>query len=57
MLGGRRPFTLATTVRLEQALGVALRKGPEAARYAHDGFSVVRQVSALLAEVDRLTAG
>src|SRR3954470_16794724 len=25
-LGGRRPFTLATTVRLEQALGVPLRK-------------------------------
>src|SRR6186713_1266851 len=24
-LGGRRPFTLATTVRLEQALGVSLR--------------------------------
>jgi transcriptional regulator with XRE-family HTH domain len=30
VLGGRRPFTLATTVRLEQALGVALRKLPEA---------------------------
>src|SRR6267143_1770181 len=30
-LGGRRPFTLATTVRLEQALGVSLRKGPDAA--------------------------
>jgi transcriptional regulator with XRE-family HTH domain len=26
VLGGRRPFTLATTVRLEQALGVPLRK-------------------------------
>src|SRR3954454_8413440 len=26
VLGGRRPFTLATTVRLEQALGVSLRK-------------------------------
>src|SRR5437868_14695055 len=25
-LGGRRPFTLATTVRLEEALGVPLRK-------------------------------
>jgi transcriptional regulator with XRE-family HTH domain len=25
VLGGRRPFTLATTVRLEQALGVSLR--------------------------------
>src|SRR5262245_60054613 len=30
-LGGRRPFTLATTVRLEQALGVSLRKGTEEA--------------------------
>jgi transcriptional regulator with XRE-family HTH domain len=30
VLGGRRPFTLATTVRLEQALGVSLRKGQEA---------------------------
>ena len=27
-LGGRRPFTLATIVRLEQALGVSLRKAP-----------------------------
>lgn len=26
-LSGRRPFTLATTIRLEQALGVALRNG------------------------------
>src|SRR4051812_39823708 len=24
-LGGRRPFTLATTIRLEEALGVSLR--------------------------------
>jgi transcriptional regulator with XRE-family HTH domain len=31
VLGGRRPFTLATTVRLEQALGVSLRKGNDAA--------------------------
>src|SRR3954447_22644238 len=30
VLGGRRPFTLATTVRLEQALGVSLRKEPDA---------------------------
>src|SRR5215831_7086173 len=30
VLGGRRPFTLATTVRLEQALGISLRK-PEGA--------------------------
>lgn len=28
-LGGRRPFTLATIVRLEQALGISLRKAPE----------------------------
>ena len=25
-LSGRRPFTLATTIRLEQALGLSLRK-------------------------------
>ena len=30
-LSGRRPFTLATTVRLEEALGVSLRKGEPAA--------------------------
>ena len=30
VLGGRRPFTLATTVRLEQALGVSLRKASPA---------------------------
>jgi len=30
VLGGRRPFTLATTVRLELALGVSLRKTPVA---------------------------
>src|SRR5260370_27335792 len=29
VLGGRRPFTLATTVRLRQALGVSLRKTPD----------------------------
>ena len=29
VLGGRRPFTLATTVRLEQALGVSLRRVEE----------------------------
>ena len=34
VLGGRRPFTLATTVRLEQALGVSLRKGHDAAQPA-----------------------
>ena len=31
VLGGRRSFTLATTVRLEQALGVSLRKAPDVA--------------------------
>src|SRR5258708_39774131 len=29
-LGGRRPFTLATTARLEQALGVSFRTAPGA---------------------------
>src|SRR3954469_17874612 len=29
-LGGRRPFTLATTVRIEQALGVPLRNALDA---------------------------
>jgi transcriptional regulator with XRE-family HTH domain len=33
-LSGRRPFTLATTIRLEQALGVALRNPPRAAASA-----------------------
>jgi transcriptional regulator with XRE-family HTH domain len=34
-LSGRRPFTLATTVRIEEALGVSLRKGDgETARAA-----------------------
>jgi transcriptional regulator with XRE-family HTH domain len=28
-LGGRRPFTLATTVRLEQALGISLRRAQD----------------------------
>ena len=36
-LGGRRPFTLATTVRLEQALGVSLRKGEAAVPAAQNG--------------------
>src|SRR5947208_8638467 len=27
-LSGRRPFTLATTIRLEEALGVSLRRAP-----------------------------
>jgi transcriptional regulator with XRE-family HTH domain len=31
VLGGRRPFTLATTVRLEQALGVSLRRSVDLA--------------------------
>jgi transcriptional regulator with XRE-family HTH domain len=30
VLGGRRPFTLATMVRLEQALGISLRKALDA---------------------------
>ena len=36
-LGGRRPFTLATTVRLEQALGVSLRKGADEIAPAQNG--------------------
>src|ERR1043166_217833 len=36
-LGGRGPFTLATTVRLEQALGVSLRKGAEEVTAAQNG--------------------
>ena len=36
-LGGRRPFTLATTVRLEQALGVSLRKGADEIAPAANG--------------------
>jgi transcriptional regulator with XRE-family HTH domain len=31
-LAGRRPFTLATTIRLEEALGVSLRHAPVVAR-------------------------
>src|SRR5438045_638005 len=41
-LGGRRPFTLATIVRLEQALGVPLRKAasaPASAAAASDGVA------------------
>ncbi|MCJ2049340.1 multiprotein-bridging factor 1 family protein [Methylobacterium sp. J-070] len=44
-LAGRRPFTLATTIRLEEALGQSLRPGtgraaevPEPARYAPDAL-------------------
>src|SRR5256885_1643626 len=42
-LGGRRPFTLATTVRPEEALGVSLRKdsappAPAAGEVAPDGL-------------------
>jgi transcriptional regulator with XRE-family HTH domain len=37
VLGGRRPFMLATTVRLEQALGVSLRKVREAPPAAAPG--------------------
>jgi transcriptional regulator with XRE-family HTH domain len=41
VLGGRRPFTLATTVRLEQALGVSLRKAGDKGADKHaDGAAV-----------------
>src|SRR5262249_54990012 len=36
-LGGRRPFTLATTVRIEQALGVSLRKSADEAAPTQNG--------------------
>jgi transcriptional regulator with XRE-family HTH domain len=36
-LGGRRPFTLATTVRLEEALGVSLRQGQNGSSVAANG--------------------
>ena len=49
--------SLATAVDRALDEGWKQAKGPEAARYAHDGFSVVKQVSDLLTEVDRLTAG
>ncbi|MEJ2861002.1 glycosyltransferase [Actinomycetospora flava] len=49
--------SLAAAVERSFAEGWKDAKGPEAARYARDGFSVVKQVSDLLAEVDRLTAG
>jgi transcriptional regulator with XRE-family HTH domain len=39
-LGGRRPFTLATTVRLEQALGVSLRKADAASAEPAKGGDV-----------------
>src|SRR5438270_6177909 len=34
-LSGRRPFTLATTIRLEQALGLALRNNHAPAAVTH----------------------
>ncbi len=40
-LGGSRPFTLATTVRLEQALGVALRKKQDAPIAEENGHGEV----------------
>lgn len=36
-LSGRRPFTLATTIRLEDALGVSLRPRPDGAHLAPTG--------------------
>src|SRR3954471_278514 len=40
-LAGRRPFTLGTTIRLEQALGLRLRREDEPVRPAmqRDGFA------------------
>ena len=49
--------SLAATVERSLDEGWKQAKGPEAARYAHDRFSVVTQVSGLLSEVDRITGG
>jgi transcriptional regulator with XRE-family HTH domain len=59
-LGGRRPFTLATTVRLEQALGVSLRKANEAPAPANgdvapDGLGGYSRRSVSWLEGDYLT--
>src|SRR5215510_4731213 len=40
-LAGRRPFTLATTIRLEEALGVSLRNG------SHNGARVAAAATGL----------
>jgi transcriptional regulator with XRE-family HTH domain len=46
VLGGRRPFTLATTVRLEQALGVSLRKaGTRRRRLARPRTAISRRMA------------
>jgi transcriptional regulator with XRE-family HTH domain len=60
VLGGRRPFTLATTVRLEQALGVSLRKGQDAPPPANgdiaaDGLGAYSWRSVAWLEGDYLT--
>ena len=58
----RRPTTaqlaasLAAAVSRAVAEGWKQTKGPAAEVYARDNFSVVRQVSELLAAVDQLTA-
>ncbi len=45
-LSGRRPFTLATTIRLEEALGVALRKAEaESHRAGHHRDTVWRRMN------------
>src|SRR3954469_24948335 len=59
VLGGRRPFTLATTVRLEQALGVSLRKEqdvpPANGDIAADGLGAYSRRSVAWLEGDYLT--
>src|SRR5947199_10448960 len=59
VLGGRRPFTLATTVRLEQALGVSLRKeqdvAPANGDIAADGLGAYSRRSVAWLEGDYLT--
>jgi transcriptional regulator with XRE-family HTH domain len=59
VLGGRRPFTLATMVRLEQALGVSLRTGQDASPangdIAADGLGAYSRRSVSWLEGDYLT--
>src|SRR3954451_17782407 len=59
VLGGRRPFTLATTVRLEQALGVSLREEQDVPQansdIAADGLGAYSRRSVAWLEGDYLT--
>jgi len=55
-LAGRRPFTLATLIRLEQALGAALRPSqPPASGQAPDGLGAYSRTAVAWLEGDYLT--